>query len=61
MGRRLWQKKDVSQKFTSLKWEVKNTYFIMPARRIFGGPARRLFFAVFLADLSAGCVADCRV
>jgi hypothetical protein len=53
MGRRLWQKKDVSQKFTSLKWEVKNTYLLMPARR--------LFFAVFLADLSAGCVADYRV
>jgi hypothetical protein len=38
---------NVSQEFTSLKWEVKNTYFIMPVRRLFyppslwriGGPA----------------------
>ena len=29
---------NVSQKFTSLKWEAKNTYLGMPARRIFGGP-----------------------
>ena len=29
---------NVSRKFTSLKWEDKNTYLGMPARRIFGGP-----------------------
>jgi hypothetical protein len=28
---------NVSQEFTSLKWEVKNTYFIMPVRRLCGG------------------------
>ena len=30
---------NVSQEFTSLKWEVKNTYFIMPVRRLCGGVA----------------------
>jgi hypothetical protein len=28
---------NVRQKITSLKWEVKNTYFIMPVRRLCGG------------------------
>ncbi len=34
--------KDLNRKFTSLKWEAKNTYFIMPASRDFGGLARRV-------------------
>ena len=34
---RLWQEKGLSRKFTSLKWEAKNTYLIMPARRLYGG------------------------
>jgi len=29
---------NVSRKFTSPKWEVKNTYLRMPARRPSGGP-----------------------
>ena len=32
---------NVSRNFTSLKWEAKNTYLVMPARRIFGGLVRR--------------------
>jgi hypothetical protein len=35
--------KDLSCKFTSPKAEAKDTYFIMPARRVFGGLARRVF------------------
>jgi len=29
---------NVSRKFTSLKWEAKNTYLGMPARRVFYPP-----------------------
>ena len=29
---------NVSQKFTSLKWEYKNTHLVMLARRLSGGP-----------------------
>jgi len=29
--------KDLSGNFTLLKWEDKNIYLVMPARRIFGG------------------------
>jgi hypothetical protein len=32
--------KDLIRKLTSLKWGAKNTYFIMPARRVFGGLVR---------------------
>jgi hypothetical protein len=35
--------KDLSRKFTSPKWEVKNTYLVMPARRVSGGFIRRYF------------------
>ena len=31
------RKKGMSCIFISPKWEAKNTYFIMPARRVFGG------------------------
>ena len=31
--------KDLSRKFTSLKWEAKNTYLGMPARRPFYPPS----------------------
>ena len=30
--------KELSRKFTSLKWKVKNTYLIMLVRRLYGGP-----------------------
>jgi hypothetical protein len=35
---------NVGQKFTSLKWEAMNIYFIMPARRHFYPPS---FFSPF--------------
>ena len=28
----------LSGKFISLKWETKDTYLVMPARRLSGGP-----------------------
>ena len=30
---------NVSRNFTSLKWEAKNTYLVMPARRHFYPPS----------------------
>jgi hypothetical protein len=32
---------NLNRKFTSPKWEAKNTYLVMLTRRIFGGLARR--------------------
>ncbi len=39
--------------FNPLKWEYKNTHLVMLARRIFGGPARRLLWRTVLGK--SGC------
>ena len=42
---------NVSRKFTSLKWEAKNTYLGMPARRGFGGPDLIYYLHKFIQKL----------
>jgi len=46
--------KDLSCTFISPKWEAKNTYLVMPIRRIFGGftRLRRGSSAIFLEGLA---------